>query len=103
MSVLSEYKVLLKRFWKAYKYMDDKSVPLSERQQWLPEYKKTLTRLNELEIEEVDVKMTAFTNSTEKTITVTENIYYPNNEYKITPDISETLDITVNNLNKEKK
>lgn len=59
-----------------------------------------ITRLNELEIEEVDVKMTAFTNSTEKTITVTENIYYPNNEYKITPDISETLDITVNNLNK---
>lgn len=59
-----------------------------------------ITRLNEPEIEEVDFKMTAFTTSTEKTITVTENIYYLNNEYKITSDISKILDVTINNLNK---
>ena len=57
-----------------------------------------ITRLNEIETEEVDIKMAAFTKSTEQTITVTENIYYSNNEYKITPDISKILDITVNNL-----
>ena len=59
-----------------------------------------ITRLNELETEDEDLKMSSFKNSTEKTITVSENIYYSNNEYKITPDISKILDVTVNNLAK---
>jgi hypothetical protein len=49
LSVLEqEYDQLLKRFYKAVEYLDNKEIPLEERKKWLPEYRKILDKLNEL-------------------------------------------------------
>ena len=49
MSVLTqEYNDLLKRFYKATDYLDDNSIPLRERERWIPEYLKIARRLNEI-------------------------------------------------------
>lgn len=49
MSVLkNEYNDLLKRFYKATDYLNDKSIPLAERERWIPEYLKIANRLNEI-------------------------------------------------------
>ena len=49
MSVLkNEYNDLLKRFYKATDYLNDKSIPLAERKRWLPEFQKIILRMNEI-------------------------------------------------------
>lgn len=47
MSIL-EYNQLLDRQRKGAKYLDNKSIPLKEREKWKPEYAKILKRLSEL-------------------------------------------------------
>jgi outer membrane protein OmpA-like peptidoglycan-associated protein len=59
-------------------------------------------KLSPIEEEDTDMKIDAFSKSADKTITVAENIYYPTNEYKVTPDIAQKLDIIVNSLTKNK-
>ncbi|MEO8868801.1 MAG: OmpA family protein [Bacteroidia bacterium] len=58
-----------------------------------------LAPLND-EDDDTDFKIDAFTKSTNKTIVVAQNIYYPINEYKITPDAADQLDIIVEQLTK---
>ncbi len=58
-----------------------------------------LTPLND-EDDDTDFKIDAFTKSTNKTIIVAQNIYYPLNEYKITDDAADQLDIIVEQLTK---
>lgn len=52
------------------------------------------------EDDDTNFKIDAFTKSANKTIIVAQNIYYPLNEYKITPDAADQLDIIVEQLNK---
>mgnify|MGYP000906025151 CR=1 FL=1 len=49
MSVLTdEYNDLLKRFYKATDYLDNKKIPMAERKRWLPEFQKIILRMNEI-------------------------------------------------------
>lgn len=51
MSILElkqEYNSLLLREAKAEIYLEDESIPVTEREKWQPEYKKIVDRLNEL-------------------------------------------------------
>jgi|GEM_PF-7066292 len=50
--------------------------------------------------DDTDFKIDAFTKSANKTIIVAQNIYYPLNEYKISPDAADQLDIIVDQLTK---
>jgi len=52
------------------------------------------------EDDDTDFKINAFTKSTNKTIIVAQNIYYPINEYKISPDAADQLDIIAEQLTK---
>jgi outer membrane protein OmpA-like peptidoglycan-associated protein len=52
------------------------------------------------EDDDTDFKIDAFTKSANKTIIVAQNIYYPINEYKITPDAADQLDIIADQLTK---
>jgi outer membrane protein OmpA-like peptidoglycan-associated protein len=47
-----------------------------------------------------DFKIDAFSKSSEKSIIVAQNLYYPINEYKITEDAEDQLDIIVDQLKK---
>jgi hypothetical protein len=44
-----------------------------------------IVKLSEMEVEDPVIKINAFKNSNEKSITITENIYYPKNEFIVTP------------------
>ncbi|HEX7413225.1 MAG TPA: OmpA family protein, partial [Bacteroidia bacterium] len=59
-------------------------------------------QLSPMEEEDTDMKIDAFSKSTDKTITVAENIYYPTNEYKITTDVAVKLDVIASGLTKNK-
>lgn len=59
-------------------------------------------KLSPIEEEDAEMKIDAFAKSADKTIIVAENIYYPTNEYKVTPDIAKKLDVIANNLIKNK-
>lgn len=50
--------------------------------------------------DDTDFKIDAFSKSSEKTIIVAQNIYYPINEYKITDDAADQLDVIVDQLKK---
>ena len=58
-----------------------------------------LAPINE-EDDDTDFKIDAFTKSANKTIIVAQNIYYPINEYKISADAADQLDIIVEQLTK---
>jgi outer membrane protein OmpA-like peptidoglycan-associated protein len=59
--------------------------------------KADIVKLSPMESSE-PVMNDPFANSDAKTVTVTENIHYGNNEYKVTPEIASTLDAVVNSL-----
>lgn len=61
-----------------------------------------IVKLSEMEVEDPVLKINAFKNSTEKSITITENIYYPKNEFIVTPEIAIVLNVIVINLNENK-
>ena len=61
-----------------------------------------IVKLSEIEVDDPVLKINAFKNSTEKSITITENIYYPKNEFIVTPEIAKVLNVIVINLNENK-
>ncbi|HEX7414516.1 MAG TPA: tetratricopeptide repeat protein [Bacteroidia bacterium] len=61
-----------------------------------------IKKLNPIEEEDAELKIDVFSKSTDKAITVAQNISYPTNEYKVNPDIAKKLDVIANILTKTK-
>jgi outer membrane protein OmpA-like peptidoglycan-associated protein len=61
-----------------------------------------VVKMAPIEEEDVSLKMDAFAKSADNSITVTQNIYYPSQEYKITPQAATKLDAIAGQMKKNK-
>jgi hypothetical protein len=49
--IKGEYNKLLKRFWKAYAYLENTAIPDEEKQEWIPDYMQIIYRLSAILVE----------------------------------------------------